>query len=255
MNFFAHAYRFLDADPWFLAGTAVPDWLGMSDRRCRIRPGDAARFRDARSDASQLAAGIAQHQHDDKWFHQTATFAELHFACTRELAARLRGDAKFRPYFVAHILIEMLLDASLAESRTDGLDSYYRALASLDPDQIEFSVNRMAKRPTVQLAAMVRRFLGERFLFDYAHDEGIAYRINRILRAVGLPLLPPGSADWIAQVRPRVRIAQRALMLSSDEPPGNSKVPCHVSPQACAFSRGPGGPIAISTLSSERRSE
>ena len=32
MNYFAHGVRFLE-DPYFLAGTAVPDWLSVVDRR------------------------------------------------------------------------------------------------------------------------------------------------------------------------------------------------------------------------------
>ena len=36
MNYFAHAYRFLD-DPYFAAGTGVPDWLAVADRNVRVR--------------------------------------------------------------------------------------------------------------------------------------------------------------------------------------------------------------------------
>src|SRR3984957_18435669 len=37
MNYFAHGIRFVDR-PWFLAGTALPDWLSVIDRRVRLRP-------------------------------------------------------------------------------------------------------------------------------------------------------------------------------------------------------------------------
>ena len=36
MNYFAHGHRFVD-DPYFLAGTAVPDWLSVVDRKVRVR--------------------------------------------------------------------------------------------------------------------------------------------------------------------------------------------------------------------------
>jgi hypothetical protein len=36
MNYFAHGIRFLDR-PWFLAGTATPDWLSVADRKVRLR--------------------------------------------------------------------------------------------------------------------------------------------------------------------------------------------------------------------------
>ena len=36
MNYFAHGREFVD-EPYFLAGTAVPDWLSVVDRPTRIR--------------------------------------------------------------------------------------------------------------------------------------------------------------------------------------------------------------------------
>ena len=43
MNYFAHGYRYIDR-PWFLAGTALPDWLNVVDRRVRVRKDQASRF-------------------------------------------------------------------------------------------------------------------------------------------------------------------------------------------------------------------
>ena len=36
MNYFGHGHRFID-NPFFLAGTAVPDWLSVVNRRVRAR--------------------------------------------------------------------------------------------------------------------------------------------------------------------------------------------------------------------------
>ena len=92
MNYFSHGYRFVD-DPWFLAGTAVPDWLNVSDRGVRVRAKHAAPFvNDADPKVAALARGIAQHHADDAWFHQGAAFSELSWQFT----ARLR--AIFAPY-------------------------------------------------------------------------------------------------------------------------------------------------------------
>lgn len=43
MNYFAHGYRFIDR-PYYLAGTAVPDWLRVADRDVRVRPARALLF-------------------------------------------------------------------------------------------------------------------------------------------------------------------------------------------------------------------
>ena len=36
MNYYTHGLRFI-GDPYFLAGTACPDWLSVSDRQVRLR--------------------------------------------------------------------------------------------------------------------------------------------------------------------------------------------------------------------------
>ena len=66
MNYFAHGRHFID-DPYFLAGTAVPDWLSVADRRVRVRARQAEQH--VASDdprVSRIAAGIVQHCRDDE---------------------------------------------------------------------------------------------------------------------------------------------------------------------------------------------
>jgi hypothetical protein len=58
MNFFAHGWQFTD-DPYFLAGTAAPDWLCVADRGVRVRSKNAAAWtsdHDPRLAASTAAS-------------------------------------------------------------------------------------------------------------------------------------------------------------------------------------------------------
>src|SRR5436305_361121 len=105
MNYFAHGRHFLD-DPYFLAGTAVPDWLNVVDRRVRVRSKHAS-LHTGSSDplVARVAAGIVQHCHDDDWFHRTRAFAELSLEFCQMLRAILPEDDGFRPHFVGHILV------------------------------------------------------------------------------------------------------------------------------------------------------
>ena len=115
MNFFAHGLRFLDR-PYFVAGTAVPDWLSVADRRVRMRGKLVEPFiLNDGSPQSELAAGVWQHLEDDRWFHQTRAFVEI----TATLAVRFREalapDDSLRAGFLGHIVTELLIDAELIE--------------------------------------------------------------------------------------------------------------------------------------------
>lgn len=190
MNYFAHAVRFLD-DPYFMAGTAVPDWLNVVDRSVRVRTKQALAVA-AEADARQaaVARGIAQHLHDDAWFHATPAFSELCWKLTVLVRDALPGDDSLRPSFLGHILVELLLDADLAAESPQRLEAYYLALDQVDPTAVEEAVQRVAGRPAAGLAEFIPLFCRERFLWDYGDDAKLWYRLNQVMRRVGLPPLP-----------------------------------------------------------------
>ncbi|MBX9789169.1 MAG: hypothetical protein K2Y37_09670 [Pirellulales bacterium] len=204
MNYLAHAWQFLD-DPYFAAGTALPDWLGAVDRRVRLRNRHVEpHVADSDPRVAALARGVVQHHADDAWFHVSDVFVELEWRLTALARDALPADAGFRPRFLGHVLVELLLDAALAEDQPALLDRYYQVLATVDGKLIQTSVNRMAMRPTERLARLLPLFLQERFLFDYAVDAKLCRRLNQVLARVGLASLPDEFADVIGAARPLV---------------------------------------------------
>lgn len=190
MNYFAHGYRFVD-DPYFLAGTAVPDWLNVVDRQVRVRRKSATPWlADPDPRTAALARGIVQHHDDDAWFHETTVFYELNWRLTALVREAVGADDGFRPSFVGHILVEVLLDAALIREMPDRLEQYYAALARIDTEHVQAAVNRMSPRPTHRLAELLPLFSQERFLSDYNDDAKLARRLNQVMRRVGLPPLP-----------------------------------------------------------------
>ena len=229
MNFFAHAQHCLD-QPYELAGAAVPDWLTVlrpQRLRCRTRHAEPL-LTDLDPRAADLAWGVVRHHDDDRWFHQTRAFAELSLEFSRRIRVAT-GDADgMRPSFVGHILVELLLDAELSVRNPAGLDQYYRSVESLDPNLIVDVVSRMTGRDASRLAAVIQRFLELRFLYDYAADEPLLFRLNQVMHRVRLPALPAGFAMLLPEARSDVRRLTDALMtplavsLSSNAPAASS---------------------------------
>ncbi|MBC7854858.1 MAG: hypothetical protein IAF94_15605 [Pirellulaceae bacterium] len=205
MNYLAHGWRFAN-QPYFLAGTAVPDWLSVIDRKMRARGKTAALFvDDADENLAALARGIVQHHRDDKWFHQTTAFNELSLGFTMQIRDVLPADDGFRPSFLGHILVELLLDATLSEEEPARLDRYYAALSQADPIFLQAAINRLSTRQSDKVAFLVTRFLQERFLYDYAEDGKLLVRLNHVMKRVGLPQLP----DDLKMLFPAMRVAVR----------------------------------------------
>ncbi|HJT31646.1 MAG TPA: hypothetical protein VJ783_06300 [Pirellulales bacterium] len=214
MNYFAHGRLFTD-DAYFLAGTAVPDWLNVVARRVKVRSKHARPFADdADPRMASLARGIERHHTDDRWFHETRAFAELSWQFAALVRDRLPPDDGLRPSFLGHILVELLLDACLIAERPAELDAYYQALHGVDAAWLEAAIGRMATGRPDRLAHFIPLFLNERFLWDYLDNGKLCYRLNQVLRRVGLPPLPPAFAELLPDMRRAVDQRRRDLLSS-----------------------------------------
>ncbi len=212
MNYFAHGRTFID-NPYFLAGTAVPDWLCVVDRRVRARSksaGELLHDPDARVVAA--ARGIMQHHADDAWFHETRAFAETSLQFAVRIREHLSPDDGFRPSFLGHILVELLLDAALIQSEPDRLIEYYGAMEQVDAVLVQSVVNRIASQSTDRLAQFILLFRGERFLCDYSDDDKLCFRLNQVMSRVRLPALPSSFANLLPNMRRVVATRQADLL-------------------------------------------
>ncbi len=204
MNYLAHGWRFTH-DPYFLAGTAVPDWLCVADRVVRVRSKRAAEWIDnTDSEIAAVARGICQHHADDRWFHGTRAFAELSLEFSRRIRTVLPADEGFRPWFLGHILVELLLDAALIEQHPELLRTYYAAIAQVDEAVVQRVVNHIASSATDRLAGFISLFCRERFLYDYTDDGKLLIRLNQVMRRARLPSLPASCVDILSAMRDAV---------------------------------------------------
>ncbi|HVX60802.1 MAG TPA: hypothetical protein VHC19_09375 [Pirellulales bacterium] len=217
MNYFAHGRPFVD-DPYFLAGTALPDWLNEVSRRVKARSKHAQAFvEDADPRLAALARGIVQHHADDGWFHETAAFAELSWKLTVLVRDALPPDDGLRPSFLGHILVELLLDSLLIADEPERLEAYYAALTAVDPGFVEQAVGRIATAAPERLAQFVPLFIQERFLWDYGDDGKLWFRLNQVMRRVKLPPLPEAFCTLLPEAR-RLVAERKAELLAPTEP-------------------------------------
>ncbi|QDT37922.1 hypothetical protein [Stratiformator vulcanicus] len=215
MNYFAHGCRYVDR-PYFLAGTACPDWLSAVDRKVRLRARNVGPFIEGPDELrSEIAAGVSRHLEDDDWFHGSRAFAETTGHIAVLFRKHLGPDDGFRPGFLGHIAMELLLDAVLISRNPGLLDRYYEAVSSVEPDIVESAVNAMCPRSTENLSKLIPKFVEVRFLADYVHPERLMYRVNQVLKRVGLPVLDQGATAVFEAALPIVE-SQSALLLPPD---------------------------------------
>ncbi len=212
LNYLAHAYQHLD-DPYFVAGTALPDWMSIIDRKNRARRQFAEPVATHSNPLiASFARGCIQHHDDDRWFHQTEIFVMLSTAFAVELRDLLEPGLGHQAGFVGHITVELLLDSTISEQEPQALDNYYSTLQSLDADLVEQAANEICRSPVTRLAKLLPRFVDARFLADYHDDELLRSRLNGVMQRIALPQLPPQISGWLASARIRVRQSADALL-------------------------------------------
>lgn len=212
MNFLCHALPYLD-QPVVAVCTGMPDFLSVIDRKIRARAKTTTPFLESKDPTTRdVAAGILAHIQDDRWFHGGETFVQMNLEFAVELRDRLPGDAGFRPTFVGHILIEMLLDANYLLETPELVASYYDLFAEVPIEDIERAVNEMTGKPSPQIGSTIERFAAIKFLYDYANDDTLMVRLNQVMNRVGLAPLPQAVARWLPQARQKVRANHHRLL-------------------------------------------
>ncbi len=204
MNCFSHALPSLD-NAYVAAGSCIPDWLGAADRKCRARERKATPFIEHEDPiVAAVAQGIVNHHQDDHWFHTNTTFQQMNIKFAVEIRELLDKERGMRTGFVGHVLIELFLDAWLHKRFPGKLEYYYEQLETIDPEKTQAVVNLFSSNKTDKLAGAIRRVIKDRYLFDYSENSTTLYRINRVLKHIGLEKIDDRILPWMVTARERV---------------------------------------------------
>src|SRR5262249_45722938 len=109
------------------------------------------------------------------------------------LAVRFRAvldGERRRPSFLAHVALEMLLDAALIDRCPGRLDGYYESLSRVCPKRGRGAAAQLAGTMVADLPGLIGGFVGLRFLEDYRTNDGLYSRLNQVVRRVKLSPLP-----------------------------------------------------------------
>lgn len=212
MNCFSHALPSLD-DAYIAAGTCIPDWLSGADRRCRVREKKTTPFLNHEDPiVAAVAQGIVFHHQDDHWFHSNKLFQQMNIKFAVELRDLLDGEKGMRTSFVGHVMIELFLDAWLHDRFPGKLEFYYDQLELIDPQKVQEAINLFATKKTEKLSGAIEYVLKDRYLFDYTDDGKTLYRINRVLKKIGLEEVDDLVLPWMEGARARVYDSAKDLL-------------------------------------------
>lgn len=188
MNFVSHYYldRHRSEAPHFFLGVITPDLVGIFDRGIKLKRHTLPEISAENLSLPELGfyKGVMRHFEADAVFHTSDFFLQE----TRELGLRLREvfDEKTLPrsYFLAHILLELLLDKILIQEHPEILPEFYASLGSIPYQQQRELSEWVCKTPMNRYQAYLMRFNERQYLYDYAEWRHILFVMRRILDKV-----------------------------------------------------------------------
>ena len=176
----------------FFAGNLLPDLLAVS--------GDG-RLRGVGDNTRGVADGVRLHIATDKWFHGLPVFSALQAEANALLLAAPWKETPRRRFFVAHVLVELALDAHLLHETPTLPDDLYAALAESLSGNLVATAETLLGRPAPNLEASTTRFVETGFLRDYATPAGCAESLTRVCRRAGVPnFTEPADTETLAHV-------------------------------------------------------
>lgn len=185
MNFLSHhavaKAAIPDAPPIFYVGNVLPDLIGTSGV-ARMR------MRHVAEVPRELARGSRLHLATDRRFHSHPAFAEA-----MEAAAALMRSAPFttpphRMFFLAHLFVEISLDALLAREDRRHVDHFYAQFDLCDLSEVAEEACQLLGKMELQpgIAAILHRFVIARYLYHYPDPVEQAKAMTRVCQRAGV---------------------------------------------------------------------
>lgn len=169
------------ASPLFYIGNILPDLLAVEGSGGRLRlPHLAA------STERELARGAALHLATDRNFHAAPAFADAVADASALLRSAPFQTAPRRVFFLAHVFVELALDAALLRADSRLVDHFYAPFTPAVSSRVVAATEAMLSRPLPALPEVLSRFVRSRYLYHYAEDGGLAEALHRISLRAGL---------------------------------------------------------------------
>ncbi|SMO78856.1 ACP phosphodiesterase [Solitalea koreensis] len=180
MNFLSHFYfDQQSADPNFVLGLVLPDLAKNFDKTWNIHPHLVEDQLLKNKKLKSVYLGWQRHLLVDKLFHSSPFFEEK-TAELKKLITPLMEDSPVRPFILAHIALELLLDNLLIDTEKVEVADFYRNLESADRDNIvQFLAINSIEQPQT-FFNFFDKFNEHKYLYSYTDLDKLVYALNRI---------------------------------------------------------------------------
>ncbi|WP_028298928.1 ACP phosphodiesterase [Olivibacter sitiensis] len=184
MNFLSHFYfESKNSDPEHVLGAVLPDLLKITHKNTHIFPEKHSVLFQEPEPSRAILQGWIRHIEVDKLFHSSFFFKQKTHELKGYISPAIKNTA-IRPFFLAHIALELLLDRLLMINNWVHERDFYLALKSCSRDHIDLFLVQAGIEDRTPFFLFFDNFLQESYLGSYRRMESVTYALNQICKRI-----------------------------------------------------------------------
>jgi hypothetical protein len=172
-----------DASPLFFLGNVLPDLYAASGEG-RLRDETITAF----PTDSPITQGAKLHLAADKKFHGNPQFDIAMAFVAEQFHAEQFSAPPRRVFFLAHVFVELVLDAYLARTNPTLLEHHYAQITPESNEAMATQLEEWMAHPLPHLRNVLEGIRTHQPLRSYAEATGVIKALNRVCTRATLPV-------------------------------------------------------------------
>lgn len=202
MNYLSHYYFDKDSNsPELILGGLLPDLVRGFQQKGVHKPSAFAESLNLEPGTAAILRGWQRHKAIDKYFHASSFFVQQTEELKQELLPYFKDSGTWT-FFLAHILLEISLDALLIKTGRVDAGKLYAELEKADPLVIIRFFRLSGSDNAESFQKYLDNFIHLAYLHAYKKDEGIIYALDRICERLWKTRFTDKQKEGLALVIP-----------------------------------------------------
>jgi acyl carrier protein phosphodiesterase len=180
MNFLSHYYfERKNEDSYMVMGVVLPDFIKNAHKEWNLHPEKQEVLFEGLSSHKSILTGWNKHLKVDKIFHNSRFFRE-ETAVLKQIIIPATLGGPVKPFFLAHIALELILDHLLTVNGKVNIAKFYDQLSEANAAELKTFLKLSGLPDLTLFSKFIEGFISSRYLLSYQKIENITYALNRI---------------------------------------------------------------------------
>jgi acyl carrier protein phosphodiesterase len=197
MNFLSHYYfERNNPDHFMVMGVVLPDLVKNAHKDWNLHPQKDPKLYEGNTAYASILRGWQKHILVDNNFH-SSEFFKMETAQLKKLILPAVTFGPVKPFFLAHIGLELLLDHLLLHANLLNIDTFYQQLQQSHNQELSNFLALSNLPDSEQFNKFLDEFIKSQYLFSYQKIENISYSLNRICMRLWNNPFSPAQLDLL----------------------------------------------------------